>query len=52
MKNKRDKIFGIFSELEDSGVDLPSYIRSNEALRKRVNRNFDNVHNLSKIDSA
>lgn len=52
MKNKRDKIFEIFSELEDSGVDLPSYIRSNEALRKRVNRNFDNVHNLSKIDSA
>lgn len=48
----QESVFEIFDELIDNGTDVWDEVQSNEALRKRINRNFECVEGRTKTESA
>jgi len=52
LTNNQLSVFELLESVEDSGIDLERYIRDSETIRKRINRNFSNIGELSKVDSA
>lgn len=48
----QEKIFKIFDEIINQGGIVWEEIQSNQALRKRINREFSSVNGMSKTESA
>lgn len=49
---RQEDIFKLFDEVIDRGDCVKSFISNNEAIRKRINRNFHNLEGRSKVDTA
>lgn len=48
----QERVFKIFDELIDNDIDLWEEVQRNEALRKRINRNFESIEGRSKTETA